>query len=226
MIHGDFTSFAETTDQNPFTKQNGKLLKVFMQYGPIKARRGSMVAYQGDVRFEHAGSGGLNKYLKGKMTGEGVPLMDVAGQGELFLANQAQDVMVFYLDNDMISVNGANVLAFSASVEHDIQRVGGGVAGMMAGGLYNTVLRGTGYVAITTDGPPIAFDVAAAPTFADAQAVVLWTGGVQMNVKTDVSAKNFIGKGSGESIQMGFTGQGWVMVQPSEGIQIGSGPVA
>ena len=49
--------------------------------------------------------------------------------------------------------------------------------GMMAGGLYNTVLRGTGYVAVVTDGNPIAFDVAAAPTFADAQAVVLWTGG-------------------------------------------------
>ena len=25
------------------------------------------------------------------------------------------------------------------------------------------------------------------------------------------------GRGSGESIQMGFTGQGWVLVQPSEG---------
>ena len=29
--------------------------------------------------------------------------------------------------------------------------------------------------------------------------------------------KNLIGRGSGESIQMAFTGQGWVLVQPSEG---------
>ena len=29
--------------------------------------------------------------------------------------------------------------------------------------------------------------------------------------------KNFIGKGSGESIQMSFSGAGWVLVQPSEG---------
>ena len=29
--------------------------------------------------------------------------------------------------------------------------------------------------------------------------------------------KNFIGRGSGESIQMAFQGPGWVLVQPSEG---------
>ena len=36
-------------------------------------------------------------------------------------------------------------------------------------------------------------------------------------VKTDMKLKNFIGKGSGESIQMAFPGAGWVLVQPSEG---------
>ena len=29
--------------------------------------------------------------------------------------------------------------------------------------------------------------------------------------------KNLIGRGSGESIQLAFSGQGWVLVQPSEG---------
>ena len=29
--------------------------------------------------------------------------------------------------------------------------------------------------------------------------------------------KNLIGRGSGESVQMSFSGQGWVLVQPSEG---------
>ena len=36
-------------------------------------------------------------------------------------------------------------------------------------------------------------------------------------MKTDFKAKNLIGRGSGESIQMAFQGQGWVLVQPSEG---------
>jgi uncharacterized protein (AIM24 family) len=29
--------------------------------------------------------------------------------------------------------------------------------------------------------------------------------------------KNLIGRGSGETVQMSFSGQGWVLVQPSEG---------
>jgi uncharacterized protein (AIM24 family) len=35
--------------------------------------------------------------------------------------------------------------------------------------------------------------------------------------ETNVSAKNLIGRGSGESLQVAFSGQGWVLVQPSEG---------
>lgn len=226
MIHGDFTSFKETENPDPFTKQNGKLLKVFLQYGPIKARLGSMVAYQGQADFGAAGSGGVKKFLKSKLTGEGVPLMDVTGTGEVFLADAAKDVMVFYLDNDMVSCNGAAVLAFSSSLEFDIERVGSGMAGMAAGGLYNTTLRGTGYCAVTSAGPPVAFDVAAAPTFADANAVVLWTGGVQMQIHTNFKGRDIIGRGSGEAIQMAFTGQGWVMVQPSEVVEQGAGTAA
>lgn len=220
-IHADFTEFQETTGADPFTLQNKKLLKVFLQYGPIKARIGSMVAYQGDARFEHAGSGGMSGFLKSKMTGEGVPVMDVEGGGEVFLANGAADIQVMYLENDSIWVNGANVLAFSASVGYDIKMIGG--AGAMAGGMYNVVLNGTGYVAITCDGPPVVLDVASSPTFADPQAVVMWTSGVQMSIKSDVSVKTLIGKGSGETFQMAFGGEGWVMVQPSEGVARGSG---
>jgi uncharacterized protein (AIM24 family) len=221
VIHADFTEYKETTGADPFTLQSKKLLKVFLQYGPVKARIGSMVAYQGDAKFEHGGSGGMSGFLKSKMTGEGVPVMDVTGSGEVFLADMATEIQVMYLDNDQIWVNGANVLAFSASLSYDIQRIGG--AGAMAGGMYNVTLTGTGYVAITADGPPLVLDVASAPTFADPQAVVMWTSGVNMSIKSDVSMKTLIGKTSGETFQMGFSGNGWVMVQPSEGVARGSG---
>jgi uncharacterized protein (AIM24 family) len=221
VIHADFTEYKETTGADPFTLQSKKLLKVFLQYGPVKARIGSMVAYQGDATFSHAGSGGVSGFLKSKMTGEGVPLMDVNGTGEVFLADMATEIQIIYLDNDSVWVNGANVLAFSASIGYDIKSVAG--AGAMAGGLYQVVLSGTGYVAITSDGPPVVLDVAGAPTFADPQAVVMWTSGVQMGVKSDVNIKTFIGKGSGETFQMSFGGEGWVMVQPSEGVARGAG---
>jgi uncharacterized protein (AIM24 family) len=224
MIHADFTEYKETSGADPFTLQSKKMLKVFLQYGPVKARIGSMVAYQGDAKFEHGGSGGMSGFLKSKMTGEGVPVMDVTGSGEVFLADMATEIQVMYLDNDQIWVNGANVLAFSASLSYDIQRIGG--AGAMAGGMYNVTLTGTGYVAITADGPPLVLDVASAPTFADPQAVVMWTSGVNMSIKSDVSMKTLIGKTSGETFQMGFSGNGWVMVQPSEGVARGSGTKA
>ena len=222
IIGSMFQEFTETTGQDPFVHQNKKLLKVHLGYGPINAKTGSMVAYQGDARFANTGTGGLSKMMKTKMTGEGVNVMLVEGTGEVFLADAASEIQIFYLDNDMISINGANVLAFSGSIEWDIHRVNAGGASMMAGGLYNVVLKGTGYVAVTTKGDPVCFDVAQAPTFADAQAVVLWTSGVRMDVKVDSGGlKSMLRGGTGELVQMAFSGQGYVMVQPSESVVAG-----
>ncbi len=59
-IHGSlFTDFKEQKTQDQFSLQNKKLLKIQMGYGPVWAKTGSMVAYQGDIRFENTGSGGL-----------------------------------------------------------------------------------------------------------------------------------------------------------------------
>ncbi|MCZ7629743.1 MAG: AIM24 family protein [Microthrixaceae bacterium] len=79
IIGSLFQDYSETTGQDPFTHQNKKLLKVQMGFGPVFAKLGSMVAYQGDVRFQNTGSGGLNKMLKAKMTGEGVNMMQCGG---------------------------------------------------------------------------------------------------------------------------------------------------
>jgi uncharacterized protein (AIM24 family) len=218
-IHGSlFNDFKESTSQDPFSLQNKKLLKIQMHYGPVWARIGSMVAYQGDVRFENKGSGGLGKMFKQAMTNEGVDMMQCTGNGELFVADLASEVQVMYLENDMISVNGANVLAFSSSIEWDIHRVQARGAAM-TGGLYNVSLRGTGYVAVTTKGDPVALDVASAPTFADAQAVVLWTAGVSMDIRVDTGGlKSLVRGGTGELLQMAFGGQGYVVIQPSESV--------
>jgi uncharacterized protein (AIM24 family) len=53
----------------------------------VIAKNGAMVAYQGDVRFEHKG-GGLGRFVK-KAIGESLSLMQAEGSGELFLAYQA-----------------------------------------------------------------------------------------------------------------------------------------
>ena len=215
--------YNETQSQDAFALQNSKLLKVSLQQVTIQAKLGAMVAYQGDVKFEHAGSGGMSRLVKKAVTGEGTKLMKMEGAGEVFLADTAQDIHLIYLENDQVTCNGANVLAFDAGIDWDIQRAGGG-ASTLAGGLYNMALSGTGWVAIISDGPPVLLNVATAPTFADPQAAITWSSGVSTSIKTDVNVKNLIGKGSGESIQVAFAGQGWVLVQPSEGrVAAGSG---
>ncbi len=217
-LHGAlFSQFAENTSQDQFSLQGRKMLKVQMGYGPVWALEGSMVAYQGSLRFEKKGTG-VNRMLKGALTGESVNLMRCEGQGEMFLGDRASDVQVLYLDNDAISVNGSSVLAFSSSIDWDIHRIQAPGAAM-TGGLYNVALRGSGYVAVTTDGEPVALDVSEAPTFADPQAVVLWTGGVRMDVKVDTGGLgSLLRGGTGETFQMAFGGQGHVVVQPSESV--------
>jgi uncharacterized protein (AIM24 family) len=94
---------------------------------------------------------------------------------------------------------------------------------MLAGGLFNIHMRGSGPVALVSDGEPVRLNVGDAPTFADPQAAIAWSGGVTTNLKTDFQAKALVGLGSGETIQVGFSGNGWVLVQPSEGRPVATG---
>jgi uncharacterized protein (AIM24 family) len=208
--------YREIETGEAFTLQGPRVLKVELSETSVFAKNGAMIAYQGDVRFEHKG-GGLSRLIKKAATGESLKLMQASGSGELFLAHQAMLVHVMRLDNDSMTVNGANILAFEAGIDWDITRVKGGAAGMLAGGLFNVGLSGSGLVALMSDGEPLRLDVAEAATFADPSAAIAWSGGVSTNLKADVQAKSLIGLGSGESFQLGLSGQGWVLIQPSEG---------
>ena len=208
--------FNEVETGEAFTLQNKRLLKVELSETSVMAKNGAMVAYQGDVHFEHKG-GGLSRLLKKAATGESLRLMEARGSGEVFLASDAMLVHVLRLSGDSITVNGRNILAFETGIDWDVTRVKGGTAGMLAGGLFNIHLTGTGLVALVSDGEPVRLDVGEAPTFGDPQAAIAWSGGVTTNLKADVQAKSLIGLGSGESFQIGFSGQGWVLIQPSEG---------
>lgn len=209
-------SFAEVETGEAFTIQNPRLLKVELSETTVFAKNGAMVAYQGEVRFEHRG-GGVSRFLKKAATGESLRLMQASGSGELFLAHQAMLVHVLRLNDEALTVNGSNILAFEDGIDWDITRVKGGAAGVLASGLFNVHLKGSGYAALLSDGEPVRLNVSEAPTFADPQSAIAWSGGVSTNLRADVQARSLIGLGSGESFQLGFSGSGWVLVQPSEG---------
>jgi len=213
-ISGDLIDgrYSEVSGQGAVL-QNKKLLRVRITE-PFMAKQGAMVAYQGNVQFAYQG-GGVGRFMKKALTGEGLSLMRVEGQGDVFLADAAKEVHILQLSNGGISVSGSNVLAFSAGLDWNVERIKGG--SMMAGGLFNTTLRGTGWVAITTDGEPVVLDAAEAPTFADGQAIVAWSVDLQTGVSSSMTAGALIGRGSGEAFQVTFSGRGFVIVQPSEG---------
>lgn len=216
-ISGDLVDgrFSEK-EATPIANQNQKMLRVRLGE-PFMARQGSMVAYQGNVDFAFEG-GGASKFIKKALTGEGLPLMRCQGAGDVFLADQGFDVHLLQLSNSGLSISGKNVLAFSSSLDWNIERVRGG--SIATGGLFNTTLRGTGWVALTTDGPPVVLDASEAPTFADTNAVVAWSAHLQTQLKTSFKAGALIGRGSGEAVQVSFQGNGFVIVQPSEGVTV------
>src|SRR5690348_8072415 len=196
--------------------QNSKLLKAELN-GDFMARTGAMVAYQGQVQFEALGSGGIGKFLKQKLTGEGVPLMRISGRGDVFLADRAADIHLIDLDQgDALTINGANVLAFDSTLQYDIKMVQG--AGMMSNaGLFNTVFSGYGRIAVTTKGTPVVLSVDQ-PTYVDPQAAICWSA----NLQTGYHRAEQLGLGTllVRSIlylfTMCFAGQGFVVVEPSD----------
>jgi uncharacterized protein (AIM24 family) len=204
------------SEQAGMRLQNSKLLKVELR-GEMMCRRGAMVAYQGQVRFEALGSGGMAKWLKSKVTGEGVPLMKMIGQGDVFLANRASDVHIIDLDaGDALSINGANVLAFDSSLQYDIKFVQG--MGMLSSaGLFNCVFSGQGRIAITTEGTPVVLQIDQ-PTYVDPQAAVCWSASLQTGYHRaeQLGLGSLIGRTTGEAFTMSLQGQGFVVVQPSE----------
>jgi uncharacterized protein (AIM24 family) len=211
--------FKETETGETFSLQNPRLLKVELADVTIQAKMGSMVAYQGEVKFERAGTGGMARLMKKVATGEGVALMKVSGTGEVFLAYHAQEVHLVKLEDDRITVNSSNLLAFDAGIDWDIRKVEG-ASGVLAGGLFNLELSGTGHVALLSDGPPMLIELRGDSAFADPQAAITWSSGVKTAVKTDVNLKTLIGRASGETLQMQFSGDGWVLIQPSEGLPV------
>jgi ABC-type transport system substrate-binding protein len=109
-----------------------------------------------------------------------------------------------------------DVLAFEPTLKWDIT-IMRKMSAMLAGGLFNVRFDGSGMLAITTHYDPVTLRVTPnQPVFTDPNATIAWSGGLTPEFKTDISLKTFLGRGSGESIQMMFNGDGFVVIQPYE----------
>jgi uncharacterized protein (AIM24 family) len=210
------TAEKEEVSQELFEFENDHTLYVNLD-GKVWVKRGSMIAYAGDIKFKKQSSmeGGVSKFLKKAVTGEGASMMAAEGYGNLYLADDGKKIAILNLENDKIYVNGNDVMAFEETINWDISMMN--TAGSMAGNLFNIKLQGTGMVAITTHYTPLTLIVTPErPVYTDPNATVAWSGNLKPEIKTDINLKSLTGRGSGEEFQMKFQGDGFVVVQPFE----------
>ncbi len=212
--------------QGLFELESDRMLEVNLS-SMIWTKTGSMVAYRGDIKFVREGvmEHGIGSFLKKALTGEGTRLTKASGRGKMYLADAGKKVTVLNLANETLIVNGNDVLAFEPTLEHSITMMKK-MAAMLSGGLFNIRFTGSGMLAITTHYDPLTLRVTPGnPVCTDPNATVAWSGTLTPEFKTDVSLKTFLGRGSGESLQMVFNGDGFVVIQPYEELylQRGSG---
>lgn len=212
---------AQTSVRNPennvFDLESPQSLEINLD-GSVWMKLGAMIAYYGKVTFRRQGLSeqGLSTVLKKFISGEGLKLMKAEGRGKVYLADSGKKVRILRLQNESIFVNGNDVLAIEESLSYDIKLMKS-VAGIVGGGLFNVKISGSGLVALTTHGDPLTLLVEPGnPLCTDAHATVAWAGSLSPEIRTDLSLKNLIGRGSNEGIQLAFSGTGWVVVQPFE----------
>jgi uncharacterized protein (AIM24 family) len=214
------TSEQKDASTESFELESSHLLEVKLK-GRVWSTAGSMVAYVGDVKFVRQGvmEQGLGNLLKKAISGEGMQLMKMEGSGRVYVADAGKKITLLRLAGESIYVNGNDVLAFEDGIESNITMMKR-MAGMLSGGLFNMKLSGSGVVAITSHYEPLTLRVSAAsgPVFTDPNATVAWSGGLSPEIVTNISLGSLLGRGSGESIQLKFAGEGWVVVQPYEEI--------
>lgn len=207
-----------------FELESPKMLEISVK-GRVWTKLGAMVAYRGAVEFKREGmlEGGIGKALLKAVSGEMTPLTKVEGNGRIYIADSGKEISVLRLEGDAINVSGNDLLAFEDSIKYDVTMLKR-VAGMMAGGLFSVRLQGQGLVAVTTHGRPLTLKVTPNdPVYTDPNATVAWSANLQPELKSTINFKTLMGRGGGETFQMCFRGEGFVVVQPYEEVPMMTG---
>ncbi|WP_175407898.1 AIM24 family protein [Streptomyces sp. TRM64462] len=206
-----------------FRLQGSKVLAVDMTGDAVKAKNGSMVAYEGQMAFKKmtGGGEGLRGMVTRRLTGEQMEVMEVKGQGTCFFADRASDITVLGLTGDKLWVEASNLLCADGGLRTGTTFTGlrGGASG---NGLFTTTVEGSGQVAVMSDGPAVVLRVTPQyPLSVDPGAYIAHQGNLQQSFQSGVTFRTFMGEGGGEAFQIRFEGDGLVYVQPSERNTIG-----
>lgn len=189
----------------------------------VRAKNGSMVAYDGRMAFKKLSGGGegIRGMVTRRLTGEQMVMMEVKGEGTCFFADRASEISLVSLHGDKLYVEASNLLCTDGGLRTGTSFTGlrGGASG---NGLFTTTVEGTGMAAIMSDGAAVVLRVTPQyPLSVDPGAYVAHQGNLQQNLQSGVNFRTIMGEGGGEAFQMRFEGDGLVYVQPSERNTVG-----
>lgn len=182
------------------------------------------------------GGGGLMRMAGRMMAGEHERTMLAQGNGEVHYGFAGLEVHVVQMQpGAVLRVEASRLLANTAGLQSSIVSVmssggggggGGGIMGALRGaatgaltgqGMFTTQLSGQGAAVLLAHGGFLELQVGGPnPIVVDPQAFVAAYGNVQTELKTALSWRDAVGRGSGEAMQLHCVGQGVVYVQASE----------
>ena len=210
-----------------FEVQGTKVLAVSLGGGSgeeaVKAKNGSMVAYEGRIAFKKLSGGGegIRGMVTRRLTGEQMTVMEVKGQGVCYFADRASDINLVRLSGEKLHVEASNLLC-----AEDGLRTGTTFTGLrgasQGNGLFTTTVEGSGQAAVMSEGPAVLLRVSrGTPLQVDPGAYIAHQGDLKQSLQSGVSYRALLGESSGESFQIRFEGEGLVYVQPSERNTVG-----
>ncbi|WP_079036862.1 AIM24 family protein [Streptomyces silaceus] len=201
-----------------FRLQGSRVLAVDMTGDAVKAKNGSMVAYDGQMAFKKmtGGGEGIRGMVTRRVTGEQMTVMEVKGHGTCWFADRATEINLVRLQGDKLFVEASNLLCTEAGLRTGTSFTG--LRGATQGnGLFTTTVEGTGQAAIVSDGPAVVLRVSQQyPLTVDPGAYIAHQGNIRQSFQSGVTVRTFLGEGGGEAFQIRFEGDGLVYVQPSE----------
>jgi uncharacterized protein (TIGR00266 family) len=126
----------------------GKIIHVSLSGQPVLCQRDAFLCATGDIEFSIAFTKRLGAGFFG---GEGFILQKMEGRGELFIHSGGTIVPFDLKPGERLRVDTGCLVAFDATVEYDIARVGGIKTSLFGGeGLFFAVLTGPGRVWLQT----------------------------------------------------------------------------
>ena len=179
----------------------------------IFIRKGKMIAFYGDLKFESMGSSLLDILIKNTFNAPAYihNFVVAKGHGQLILGDNANDIGCYDLDNANMTVKAGNLLGFTKDVICQESTLPG----------YLTML-GSGKIIVSSNGPVHFLEL---PCRVDEQAVLGWADCPSPSYRYDyehvAGVMSMVGAVtgitlSGEEKQIDFTGQGTVLIQSSE----------